>query len=290
MTSDNIDRPLSMTHDGGTMETSLPRKRIKTSVPDTIQSEECSGYGQAASTWEQDELQETPTQLYQDSAQSDTQKEEETQDNQDMIAVVPKTPMKTNEELLKDKEVWKLRMKDPLNWEFIPLNSDCAGFGDIPILGLSEWKEQQDILNNRNFVRESDVIALANRMYRYREAAIRYIRRETPKTHPDLYVKQELFAEKIGALAYRVALSSMPIDLMSAKRLKTLLNLDNDDLAKFIEMMGFYEESYVKFDHEKGTYNPKQVMVVHKSHTVSEEITAVYKWTKHDCVKWNFEG
>ena len=282
MSSDNIDNRLTMAHDGGRMETSFPHKRIKTSVPDSIQSEECSGYGQAGSTWEQDDFEESPTQLFQESA-SHIQKDE-------VAVLVPKTPMKTQDELRKDHEAWKCRMKDPLNWEFIPLNSDCAKFGDIPILGLSEWKEQQDILNHRNFVRESDVIALANRMYRYREATIRYIRRETPKTNPDLYAKQELFAEKIGALAYRVALSSMPIDLMSAKRLKSLLNLDNDDIAKFIEMMGFYEESYVKFDHKKGTYDPKQVMVVHKSSNVSEEITVVYKWTKHDCLKWKTEG
>ena len=67
------------------------------------------------------------------------------------------------------------------------------------------------------------------------------------------------------------------------------MNLDNEDLANFIEMMGFYEESYVKLDYEHCYHDHKQVMVVHKSKFVSEEITAVYKWKKHDCVKWKSE-
>ena len=153
----------------------------------------------------------------------------------------------------------------------------CSNIPHKCFLQLSSWEVHE-------------LAALANRMHRYREAAVKFIRRETPKAFPDLYLKQELFAEKIGALAYRVALSSMPLDLMSARRLKIHLNLENDDLAKFIEMMGFYEDSDVKFDHEFGMHNDKQVIVIHKSKYVPEEITAVYKWNKHDCLKRKFEG
>ena len=172
-------------------------------------------------------------------------------------------------------------MEDPFTWKCIVLNDDLPFFGPMRIDNVRVRNMSYTELHDAEDERKNDVLCLAQRMFRYRQIAVAWIRKNSLERCPDVYIKHELFAEKIGALAYRVAIDKKPIHLMSAQRINMHMNLKNPDLAIFIERMAFYEESMVKFDFELTTHNVKQVMVVHKSSNTEHEMTVIYKWKKH---------
>ena len=209
-----------------------------------------------------------------------------TQDDNEVVEAVSRpVPEKTTEELAAMKLSQFQHMQDPLNWEFICLNED---HGDFEAMGLNALRTQ-DLsytgLREAEEARNTYVMNVAKRMFRYRQITVGLIRKNAPEFQPNLYIKHELFAEKIGSLAYRVATDSAPIHLMSAERLKSHLNLDNEDLAIFIERMAYYDVSEVIFDYEDDGHDAKQVMVVHKSTHTSKEFTEIYKWKIHDVHK-----
>lgn len=166
---------------------------------------------------------------------------------------------------------------DITNWSFIPLNEDDSVLGTIDALDID-----MDLrLEDREEVRKMCVTALANRMFRYHAATLALIRKYAPTYSPTVYIRQEMFAEKILSLAYRINISPLPVHIMSANAIKHSFDLECMDVAEFVEKMAFYDESYVVYEHEKPTHDISSIMVVHKSSKCSKTIKVCYR-TKKD--------
>ena len=164
--------------------------------------------------------------------------------------------------------------EDPTKWDSIPLYDDSAGFGSV----ANGQSDTQDDVVLREERRVKAVTDLANRLYRYHKACLALIRAKSPKWQPLLYIRQELFAEKMANLAFQLMKSSMPAHLMSASAIKTHFCLENDDMADFVERMSLYDMSRVVFDYADRTHDAKSVMVVHQSSTTDVTLKVCYKW------------
>ena len=166
---------------------------------------------------------------------------------------------------------------DVTNWDHIPLNDDNSVLGTIDTLDIN-----MDLrLEDREEVRKMCVTALANRMFRYHAAALALIRKYAPPCSPSVYIRQEMFAEKILSLAYRINMSPLPVHIMSANAIKESFDLESMEVAEFVERMAFYDESYVIYELEKPTHDISSIKVVHKSSKCNKTIKVCYR-TKKD--------
>ena len=114
---------------------------------------------------------------------------------------------------------------DPTKWDSIPLYDDSAGFGFVPV----KQSYTQTEITAREETRVKSVSDLADRLYRYHKACLALIRANAPKWFPLIYIRQELFAEKIANLAFHIKMSSAPTHIMTANAIKTHFGLENDE-------------------------------------------------------------
>ena len=166
---------------------------------------------------------------------------------------------------------------DPTNWSFIPLNDEHSIFGSIYTADLDMDRK----LVRRERERKMGVLALANRMFRYHMATVALIKKHAPAYSPNVYIRQELFAEKILNLAFRINMSPLPVHIMSASAIKDSFGIKCMELAEFVEKMGFYDESYVVYEKKEPTHDIRSIIVVHKSLKLEKSFKAFYRWTKH---------
>ena len=160
----------------------------------------------------------------------------------------------------------------------IPLHDDRSGFGSV--LENTDFCEDNDSYNlhQEDHFREIRVKGVANMLYRYNKIVLEIIYKNRPKERPDLWQREEMFADKIGLIAQHVWFSSRHVDIMSKDHIKDKFNIDSDMIALFVERMGFYNLSCIRFDYMSATDDHKSIMVVHRSTMTKHMFLSVYKW------------
>ena len=172
-------------------------------------------------------------------------------------------------------------VQDPTNWAFIPLYAHYDQLGEsIDLEAVMKMASAQEREEEEN-VRQKEVLALGKRMYRYKLATLALIKRHTPSNQKNLYIKQELFAEKVSNLAIDIVQSKMPVHIMSANAIQKSFKIDAQNIAQFIERMGFYDKSEVTFDYAERNHDAKSIMVVHRSSVTTKTLTVCYRWSRH---------
>ena len=179
-----------------------------------------------------------------------------------------------------NKRMMAQAVQDPTNWAFIPLYTHNEQLGVTIDLEAIVTNHSRN-LSEKEKVRQKQVLALGMRMYRYKLATLALIKRHSPPNQRNLYIKQELFAEKVANLAIDVVQSQMPVDIMSANAIQTFFKIDAHNVALFIERMGHYDESEVTFDYAAQNHDAKSIMVVHRSSVTTKTLTVCYRWSRH---------
>ena len=158
--------------------------------------------------------------------------------------------------------------------------NQCVGEPDMPNFQKDaplDTRRATERLRRQEIQRREGVIALGYRLWKYHQLTVTSIKYLSSGTDRELYLAQELFAEKMGNLSYRVALSKHHVHLMSWQAIKNLFHLEHRSEALFVQQVSIYEDTYVTCQRINPSDKFLHVVTVHESTVHGDNSKLVWK-------------